>query len=56
MKNGSLYANDAPGWGIEVDEKLAAKYPYGSFESEERQRLNGGWGEVRQLDGTVIKQ
>jgi len=56
MKNGSLYANDAPGWGIEVDEKLAAKYPYGSFESDERKRLNGGWGEVRRSDGTVIKQ
>jgi mannonate dehydratase len=56
MKNGSLYANDAPGWGIEVDEKLAAKYPYGSFESDERKRLDGGWGEVRRSDGTVIKQ
>ncbi|MGC9948983.1 MAG: enolase C-terminal domain-like protein [Bryobacteraceae bacterium] len=56
MKNGSLYANDAPGWGIEIDEKAAAKYPYGSFESDERKRLNGGWGEVRRPDGTVIKQ
>ena len=56
MKDGYLYANDAPGWGIEVDEKLAAKYPYGSFEQGERQRLNGGWGEVRRRDGTVIKQ
>src|SRR5579883_3464778 len=25
MKDGYLYANEAPGWGIEVDEKLAAK-------------------------------
>jgi mannonate dehydratase len=56
MKNGSLYLSDAPGWGIEVDEKLAAKYPYGSFESDERKRLNGGWGEVRRRDGTIIKQ
>ena len=56
MKNGYLYANDTPGWGIEVDEKLAAKYPYGSFESGERKRLDGGWGEVRRSDGTVIKQ
>jgi mannonate dehydratase len=56
MKNGYLYANDAPGWGIEVDEKLAARYPYGSFEQGDRQRLNGGWGEVRRRDGTVIKQ
>ena len=27
FKDGYLYANDAPGWGIEMDEKLAAKYP-----------------------------
>ena len=56
LKNGYLYVNEAPGWGIEVDEKLAAKYPYGSFEGEERRRLNGGWGEVRKRDGTVINQ
>jgi mannonate dehydratase len=56
MKNGYLYANEAPGWGIEVDEKAAAKYPFGSFEQGERQRLNGGWGEVRRRDGTIIKQ
>jgi len=56
MKNGYLYANEAPGWGIEVDEKAAARYPFGSFESGERLRLNGGWGEVRRRDGTLIKQ
>lgn len=56
MKNGYLWANEAPGWGIEVDEKAAAKYPFGSFESGERKQLNGGWGEVRRRDGTIIKQ
>jgi mannonate dehydratase len=56
MKNGYLYVNEAPGWGIEIDEKFTAKYPYGSFESEERRRLNGGWGEIRKRDGTVINQ
>ena len=30
VKNGYLYANEAPGWGIEVDEKAAAKYPFGT--------------------------
>jgi len=55
-KDGYLYANEAPGWGIEVNEKLAAKYPFGTGESGERQRLNGGWGDVRRLDGTIIKQ
>jgi mannonate dehydratase len=55
MKNGYLYANEAPGWGIEVDENAAKKYPFGR-ERGERGRLNGGWGEVRKRDGTVIKQ
>jgi len=56
MRNGYLYANEKPGWGIEVDEKAAAKYPFGSFEQGERKLLNGGWGEVRRRDGTIIKQ
>ncbi|MBM3786376.1 MAG: starvation-sensing protein RspA [Acidobacteria bacterium] len=56
MKNGYLYANEKPGWGIEVNEKLAAKYPFGSGEQGDRQRLNGGWGEVRKRDGQIIKQ
>jgi mannonate dehydratase len=55
MKNGYLYVNETPGWGIEVNEKAAAKYPYGG-ERGERGRLNGGWGEVRRRDGTLIKQ
>jgi mannonate dehydratase len=56
MKNGYLYANEAPGWGIEVDEKAAAKYPYGHNEKGDRQKYNGGWGVVRRRDGGVIKQ
>ncbi|MBM3776496.1 MAG: starvation-sensing protein RspA, partial [Acidobacteria bacterium] len=44
MKDGYLYANEAPGWGIEVDEKAAAKYPFGFGEQGERKLLNGGWG------------
>lgn len=56
MKNGYLYANESPGWGIEIDEKAAAKYPFGYGERGERQQLNGGWGEIRKRDGTIIKQ
>ena len=56
MKNGYLYANEAPGWGIEIDEKAAAKYPFGHGESGERKQYNGGWGEIRRRDGTIIKQ
>lgn len=56
LKNGYFYVNETPGWGIEVNEAAAKKYPYGYGEKGERQRLNGGWGEVRRRDGTVIKQ
>ena len=55
FKDGYLWASDAPGWGIEVDEKLAAKYPFGSNDGA-RANLNGGWGDLRLPDGTVIKQ
>ncbi len=55
MKDGYLYASEAPGWGIEVDEKAAAKYPFGA-ENEPQRRYNGGWGEIRKPDGTIIKQ
>jgi mannonate dehydratase len=55
-KDGYLWAHEAPGWGIAVNEKEAAKYPFGHTEMGERQRLNGGWGTVRRRDGTVIKQ
>jgi mannonate dehydratase len=52
LKDGYIYVNEAPGWGIEIDEKAAAKYPF----TQPANGLNGGWGEVRKLDGTVIKQ
>jgi mannonate dehydratase len=52
MKDGYMYASEKPGWGIEVDEKAAAKAPFGNPPNG----LNGGWGEVRRTDGTVIKQ
>jgi mannonate dehydratase len=56
FKDGYLWASDTPGWGVEVDEKMAAKFPYGANEQGEHGRLNGGWGELRLSDGTVIKQ
>jgi mannonate dehydratase len=56
FKDGYLWASNAPGWGIEVDEKLAARFPFGTKEQGERGRLNGGWGDLRLPDGTAIKQ
>ncbi|HUH62106.1 MAG TPA: enolase C-terminal domain-like protein [Terracidiphilus sp.] len=50
MRDGYLWVSEKPGWGIEIDEKEAAKAPFSSSP------LNGGWGEIRERDGTVIKQ
>ena len=55
VKDGYVSANDKPGWGVEINEKAAAKYPFGS-ETGARKLLNGGWGVVRRADGTVINQ
>jgi mannonate dehydratase len=52
MKDGYLWVSEKPGWGIEIDEKAAAKSPFISGPDN----LNGGWGEIRKRDGTVIKQ
>jgi len=56
MKDGYLYANEKPGWGIEVNETEAKKYPFGYGESGSKKDLNCGWGEIRRRDGTIIKQ
>lgn len=55
VKDGYVYANDKPGWGVEINEKAAAKYPFGA-EKGDRKLLNGGWGVVRREDGSVINQ
>jgi mannonate dehydratase len=55
VKDGYVYANEKPGWGVEINERAAAKYPFGT-ETGERKSLNGGWGIVRRADGTVINQ
>jgi mannonate dehydratase len=47
MKNGYMIVNEAPGLGVEVNEKLAAKYPLPTF--------NYNWTQVRKKDGTPIR-
>ena len=49
IRGGYLWPNDAPGLGIDVDEELAAKYPF------PEDPLGGGWEAVRKSDGTVIR-
>ena len=45
LKNGYLYLNEAPGLGVEINEKLAAKYPI----------TGGARNATRKRDGTVIR-
>jgi mannonate dehydratase len=47
IKGGYMYCNDKPGWGIDIDEKAAAKYPYKvPFETR---------GNDRYLDGGIVR-
>jgi mannonate dehydratase len=46
MKNGYMYVNEAPGLGVDVNEKEAAKYPINNKAP--------GWT-VRKKDGTIIR-
>ncbi len=50
VREGRLYATEAPGFGIDVDEKLAAKFPYPSGST-----FDHSWGTTRRRDGTVIR-
>lgn len=47
MKNGYMHVNDAPGFGIDINEKAAAKYPYPDHP--------GYWTPVRRRDGTAVR-
>ncbi len=49
-KDGYMYANEAPGLGIDIDEKLAAKYPFPSSPT-----FDYRWGTTRRRDGTIIR-
>jgi mannonate dehydratase len=44
-KNGYMYINEAPGLGVDINEKEAAKYPIGT---------KSNWT-LRKSDGTIIK-
>lgn len=49
LKDGMLWASDAPGWGIDINEDLAAKFPYPDHP------YNGAWPAIRRRDGSVVK-
>jgi len=46
IKNGYMYVNEAPGLGVDINEKEAAKYPISN--------KAGNW-QVRKRDGTIIR-
>ena len=50
IKDGSLFANDQPGFGIDIDEKLAAKFPL-----PDAPTFDHRWGNLRRRDGTVVR-
>ena len=50
LKNGYYHANDRPGLGIDLDEKLAAKFPI-----SDDPPFDFRWGNVRRRDGTIVK-
>ena len=49
IRDGYMWPNDLPGLGIDIDEALAARFPFAEHS------LNGGWAPVRRADGTVIR-
>ena len=50
LKDGYYWANDKPGLGIDIDEKLAAKFPI-----TDDPPFDFRWGNARKKDGTVVK-
>ncbi|AQG79736.1 enolase C-terminal domain-like protein [Spirosoma montaniterrae] len=49
-KDGYMYAQETPGHGIDINEKLAAKFPF-----PDGPTFDYSWGATRKKDGTVIR-
>jgi mannonate dehydratase len=49
VREGMLWSNEQPGLGIDIDEDLAARYPFPEHP------YNGAWPAIRRRDGTVIR-
>jgi mannonate dehydratase len=47
LKNGSMVLHDAPGWGVDINEDLAKKFPL--------PENPGFWLPVRRRDGTAVR-
>ncbi len=51
VKNGYMLAGERPGLGIEIDEKLAVKFPIPTGPPN----FDYNWGTTRRSDGTIIR-
>ncbi|MFM8393478.1 MAG: enolase C-terminal domain-like protein, partial [Acidobacteriota bacterium] len=51
VRDGYMFAQEKPGLGIELDEKLAAKFPF----PDGPPNFDYSWGTTRRRDGTVIR-
>jgi mannonate dehydratase len=47
IKNGYFHVNEGPGWGMDINEELARKYPYPDPPAY--------WEPVRRRDGTSVR-
>ena len=51
VRDGYMFAQEKPGLGIDLDEKLAAKFPF----PDGPPNFDYSWGTTRRRDGTVIR-
>jgi mannonate dehydratase len=49
IRDGAMWSNDRPGLGIDIGERLSARYPFSEH------AYNGAWPEIRRADGTVVR-
>ena len=49
LRDGMLWANESPGWGMTIDETAALRFPFPEHP------FNGAWPAIRRPDGSVVK-
>jgi mannonate dehydratase len=51
VRDGAMWASEAPGHGVDLDEKLAAKFPIPPGPPN----FDYSWGRTRRRDGTIVR-
>ena len=49
VRDGMMWPNGQPGLGIDIDEEMAAKFPF------KERAFGGAWDTVRRADGSMVK-